>query len=212
MQDPIPPPPALLQSLVTPLATALDLPTLPLHIHEVLAIAALYTFVQLRASPYLARHLLPRLYASFSPRTRASWDIHVVALVQACIISAVAVWVLWHDRDRWGMDWTERVWGYTGADGLIVALAVGYFSWDLMVCTVYLRTFGVGMLAHALSALAVYAFGFVWLPFSFPRGSLFDGVSILRQSSARLSTTTRPTSYYMNSPRPSSTPTGALTS
>ena len=161
MQDPIPPPPTFLQPLATFLADALSLPTLPLHIHEILGIAAFYTFVQLVVSPYLARRFIPRLYASFPRRTRINWDIHIVAFVQAIIISAVAGWVLWHDRERWGMDWQERVWGYTGADGLIVAMAVGYFTWDLVVCTIHFKIFGPGMLAHAMSALSVYLFGFV---------------------------------------------------
>ena len=165
MDDPIPPPPAFLKTLADPIASSLSLPMLPLHVHEVLAIFALYTFVQLVGSPYLARRFLPQRYASFSPRTRVSWHIHVVALVQAVIISGVALWVLWNDRSRWEMDWRERVWGYTGADGLIVALAVGYFLWDLGVCALHIRTFGVGMLAHAAAALAVYSLGFVCLPF-----------------------------------------------
>ena len=166
MHDPITPPPAFLKALAEPIADALSLPTFPLHVHEVLAIFSFYTFVQLVGSPWFARRYLPGLYGGFSKRTRISWDIHVVALVQAVIISGVAIWVLWHDRGRWSMGWQERVWGYSGADGLIVALAVGYFLWDIIVCTVYIRTFGVGMLAHAASALAVYAFGFVRPPFA----------------------------------------------
>lgn len=166
MHDPLPGPPAFLQSLATHLAEPLNLPTLPLHIHEVLAAALFYTFVQLVASPWLARRYIPSLYASFSPRTRANWDVHIVAFVQAVLISAVAVWVLWNDPERWGMGWEERVWGYTGADGLIVAMAVGYFTWDLIVCLIHFRMFGPGMLAHALAALAVYAFGFVITPFA----------------------------------------------
>lgn len=55
----------------------------------------------------------------------------------------------------------ERVYGYTGAGGLIQALAAGYFLYDLIICTVYIKIFGVGMLFHAISALWVFSFGFV---------------------------------------------------
>lgn len=55
----------------------------------------------------------------------------------------------------------ERVFGYTGACGLIQALAVGYFVYDLIVSIVHVRMFGIGMLFHAVSALWVFSLGFV---------------------------------------------------
>lgn len=55
----------------------------------------------------------------------------------------------------------ERVHGYTGAAGMIQGLATGYFLWDLMITLQNLRVFGIGMLAHATSALLVFSFGFV---------------------------------------------------
>lgn len=54
----------------------------------------------------------------------------------------------------------ERVFGYTGACGLIQALAVGYFVYDLIVSIVHVRMFGIGMLFHAISALWVFSLGF----------------------------------------------------
>lgn len=65
------------------------------------------------------------------------------------------------DEERKSMNWTERVWGYTGAAGMIQGLAAGYFLWDLMISLQNIRVFGLGMLAHALSALIVFSFGFV---------------------------------------------------
>jgi len=59
------------------------------------------------------------------------------------------------------MSWEERVWGYTGAAGMIQGMATGYFLWDLMVTLQHVNVFGLGMLAHALSALLVFSFGFV---------------------------------------------------
>ena len=55
----------------------------------------------------------------------------------------------------------ERVYGYTGASGLIQAFAAGYFIWDLIVSTRHIGIFGLGIWAHAVSALCVFSFGFV---------------------------------------------------
>ena len=57
--------------------------------------------------------------------------------------------------------WEQRVWGYTGAGGMVQAFAAGYFLWDLGVCLRNFRMFGVGLLAHAVAALVVFSFGFV---------------------------------------------------
>ena len=59
------------------------------------------------------------------------------------------------------MDYRERIWGYTGAGGLVQALAGGYFVWDLWVSTVHIDLFGWGPLAHAVSALYVFSLGYV---------------------------------------------------
>lgn len=53
------------------------------------------------------------------------------------------------DDERRNMTLEERLWGYTGAAGLVQALATGYFLFDLVVMIRYLDVFGLGMLAHA---------------------------------------------------------------
>ena len=55
----------------------------------------------------------------------------------------------------------ERVYGYTGASGLMQGLAAGYFLWDLLVSTRYIKIFGIGIWMHAVTALCVFGFGFV---------------------------------------------------
>ena len=72
------------------------------------------------------------------------------------------------------MDWRERVWGYTGGGGLVIALATGYFAWDLLMSATHVGIFGWGLLAHALSALSVYSLGFVSLPLQFSLPVLRD--------------------------------------
>lgn len=62
------------------------------------------------------------------------------------------------------MGWEERVWGYTGADGMIQGFAAGYFLWDLIMCAGNVGVFGWGLLAHAVAALVVFSLGFVCIP------------------------------------------------
>ncbi|KAL8328669.1 hypothetical protein RB597_004437 [Gaeumannomyces tritici] len=161
MRDPFPIPiiPALSKA-VEPLAEKLSLSTLPLHIHEVVAGVLLYTFVQLVVSPWISMKLWPKYYPLHDRGKRVSWDAHVVSMVQSCLINVLAVWVMFADEERWNMDREQRVWGYTGAHGMIQGLAAGYFVWDLIVTVIHLDVFGLGLLAHASSALAVYSFGF----------------------------------------------------
>ena len=55
----------------------------------------------------------------------------------------------------------ERVWGYTGASGIVQGFAAGYFLWDLAICAGNVDVHGPGALLHAASALAVSLLGFV---------------------------------------------------
>ncbi|KAI1115194.1 TLC domain-containing protein [Nemania sp. NC0429] len=161
MKDPfpIPPIPALARA-VQPWADYLDLPTLPLHIHEVVIIASFYEFVRSVVSPVLSSRVFPVQYRALSKTKKLSWDVHVVSFVQSTTISALALWVIFVDEERRQMDWRERLWGYTGGAGMIQALAAGYFLWDLCITAANVNIFGLGMLAHAISALLVYSFGF----------------------------------------------------
>ena len=61
------------------------------------------------------------------------------------------------------MDWRERVWGYTGAGGMVQGFAAGYFAWDLLASIEDVDVHGWGALGHAASALVVSMLGFVRL-------------------------------------------------
>jgi len=84
-------------------------------------------------------------------------------MVQSLLINTLALWVMFTDGERKAMGGSvvERVYGYTGASGLIQGLACGYFLWDLVVSTRYIKIFGLGIWAHAVTALCVFGFGFV---------------------------------------------------
>ena len=162
MHDPFPiPPPAWLVTIFRPLAEAINSQTLHLHIHEILLAALVYNLICSHMSPALSRRLFPTIYPNFSPRTKLNWDVHVVSLIQSLFINFVALYVMWADDERRAMGWEERVWGYTGAGGMIQGLAAGYFLWDLGICMNHLDVFGWGLLAHAIAALSVFSFGFV---------------------------------------------------
>ena len=165
MRDPFPIPPIpALSKAVQPWADKYGFPTLPLHIHEVVGFALFYTFIQTVVSPVLSTRLFPRHYPAHDRAKKANWDSHVVSLVQSVLVNAVALWVMAVDEERKAMDWQQRIWGYTGACGFVQSMAAGYFIWDLLMTAMHIDVFGLGLLAHAVSALVVYSFGFVSFP------------------------------------------------
>ncbi len=162
MKDPFPIPPIpALTRFIEPWAEYFSLTTLPLHIHEIVLIAAFYQLVGGVIAPLVSKRLFPIKYTNLSRSKRLSWNVHVVSLVQSTTINTVALWVMFTDDELRGMDWQERIWGYDGASGMVQSLAAGYFLWDLIVTASHVDIFGLGMLAHAISALLVYSFGFV---------------------------------------------------
>ena len=162
MQDPFPIEPIpWLRRATQPVAELFGLASLPLHIHEVLAACLLYGVIYYPLSPLLSSVFFPGVYPQLPRRRKINWHAHVVSLFQSCLINAVALWVMFADEERKEMTSEERVWGYTGPCGMVQGLAAGYFLWDLIVTSRNLDVFGLGTLAHAVSALAVYSLGFV---------------------------------------------------
>ncbi|KAL8794590.1 MAG: hypothetical protein Q9182_007613 [Xanthomendoza sp. 2 TL-2023] len=153
MHDPFPfSPPPLLVKAVTPLADFLKLPTLPIHIHELLFAALTYHIICAYISPFLSRRLFPKIYPSLPRRSQLNWDVHVVSLVQSVVVCAAAIWVMNADKERSDMGWEERIWGYTGAGGMIQAFAAGYFLWDLQICRPFVNYYGPTFILYELSS------------------------------------------------------------
>ena len=172
MLDPFPiPPPPWLVSTIKPFADALNLHTLPLHAHEVLSAVAFYTFCAALFSPWISTLLFPRVYPKMSRRGKVNWDVHVVSFIQALIINGLSLYIIWFDEERkaWrsGEEWDSRIWGYYGVGGLCQSFALGYFLWDLFMCSMHVDVFGFGMLAHAVSAVAVFGLGYVSINHTF---------------------------------------------
>ncbi|KAI5300622.1 hypothetical protein KEM56_002318 [Ascosphaera pollenicola] len=159
------PAPPWLQSLVAPLSDRLRLSGLPLHFHQLIISFLFYQSIHSFFSPFFSSRLFPQTYPSLNRRTRLNWDIHVVAFVQAIVISVLSLYVEFFDSERNAIVApVDRMFGYSLSSGTVGTMAAGYFLWDTLVCLRYFKLFGPGMLAHGISALSVYFAGF--RPFS----------------------------------------------
>ncbi|KAL9004993.1 MAG: hypothetical protein Q9188_002207 [Gyalolechia gomerana] len=160
MRDPFFSPPGFLLRATEPVAKSLSLKTLPFHTHEILPAFCFYEFINRIVSPYVSARLASQTYPKLSRKTKINWNVHFVSMVQSCLINALALWVIYADKERSSMDWKERLWGYTGAGGMVQGFAAGYFAWDLLVSIEDVDVHGWGALFHAASALAVSMMGF----------------------------------------------------
>lgn len=164
--------------------------TLPLHIHEVFIAYAGYQSIYSIAAPILSKRFAPKTYNSLPAQRKVNWNAKVTSMIQSTLITSLALYVIASDKERKSMDWTGRIWGYTGAMGMVQALAGGYFIWDLLISLVRFDVLGIESLAHAVSALLVTSIGFV----SFERITL--GRRLIMICSDLSPTTTVSTSFY----------------
>ncbi|EER37191.1 DUF887 domain-containing protein [Histoplasma capsulatum H143] len=109
MLDPVPSPPKWLQDAILPVAEKLGFHSMTLHIHEVIFFFAFYQLIQSVVSPLLSTALFPKFYPHFNRRTKLNWDVHVVSLIQSCLVNAAALWVMFADKERQAMTSSERV-------------------------------------------------------------------------------------------------------
>lgn len=172
MLDPFIAPPPLLIEAIKPISNYLSFSTLPFHIHEILLSYLVYQTIFSLVAPRLSAYLAPQTYHGLSTNKKVNWNVHVTSQIQSTFICSLALWVIWTDNERAQMDWTGRIWGYTGVMGLVQALAAGYFVWDVVVSAMHFRELGPGSLAHAVSALLVTSLGFVC--FNHPVVVVFD--------------------------------------
>jgi len=148
------------QAFFQPFFDLFSLQSLSFHAHEILFVFAVYHTIFEYIAPPLSSVLLSKRYNNLSYESKLRWNMHCVSMVQSVGISGLALWTIFMDQERKNMNLEERIWGYTGAAGLVQALATGYFLLDLVVMVRYLKVFGLGMLAHASSCLLTYTLGF----------------------------------------------------
>lgn len=136
------------------------------HWHEIFGSFLFYLTVQW-LSPIVATRYMGDTYKQLSRKVRINFDIHVVSMVQ-CIVSLLLVIPTWN-QPSWSYTATDaagRVLTYYPYGGMVTAVTVGYFVWDLLVCLQHLQLFGAGFLFHAVAALVV--FGGCLSPFCIP--------------------------------------------
>lgn len=147
-------------------------PSTPLqaHWHEVLGLFLFYCAIQ-AVSPWVSTALVGKAYTGLNHKTKLNFDIHVVSMVQ-CIILVVTLVPSWgneHFQNR-ATDPYGSIFGYNAYSGFVLAITIGYFIWDLIVCLLYIRLFGAGFLLHAFAALYVFSVALVkpycmpWMP------------------------------------------------
>jgi TLC domain len=150
-----------LANLIRPLTQRLNLSTLPLHIHHVLAAYLLYESLFRLISPGISRRLF-KTYQHLDARGRTNWDAHVVSMAQCLLINAMALHVMLYDPERTKaeVDWRERLWGYSINTGRVQGFAAGYFLWDSLVSIEHMDVLGASSLVHGLAALGITGLGF----------------------------------------------------
>ena len=161
MRDLLPPPPAVVVRLLQPIAEKYHLHTLPWHAHEIIGAFTIYLAISLFLSPICSEVLAPSLYRNLTGLTKVNWNVRVTSTIQSTFICAIALYVIFSDAERYQMNWETRIWGYTGAGGMVQAFAAGYFLWDVLISAMYLHILGIGSLLHAVCALLITCLGFV---------------------------------------------------
>lgn len=136
------------------------------HWHEVVLSLLFYGTIHL-LSPFVMSRWMGSHYTTLPKRTRVNFDVHVVSMVQ-CFISIASLAPMWnhsHWQNRLN-DPKSSIEGSTPYGSFVAAITVGYFVWDVIVCTVYFLLFGLGFLVHGLAAL--YVFSFCMRPYAQP--------------------------------------------
>ncbi|KAI3654270.1 hypothetical protein MP228_000989 [Amoeboaphelidium protococcarum] len=117
------------------------------------------------ASRRVSPLLVPQ-YAKLLRQKQIQWDIRVVAFLHSVLISALSLVVL-NDEQLY----RNRLLGYSYISGQVYAIAIGFFTWDLYICIVHYKDYGLGFLVHALSCLLVFLYSMT--PFAMYYGAVF---------------------------------------
>jgi hypothetical protein len=179
---------AALTSWAQPYCTMGGFPHLAPFLPDVLRSLGIWVGLQLlsnRVSP----KLFPQTWSKLKPATRASWNIHWVALVHALVITPATARIWWKVYQQGGMGGThalgqDRLYGFDKETGSVYAIALGYFIWDsivsALVCTsgrcnvayvigaishvhifLVLQYDGPAFVAHGLVAMTAFIFVYV---------------------------------------------------
>ncbi|EGW34926.1 uncharacterized protein SPAPADRAFT_132553 [Spathaspora passalidarum NRRL Y-27907] len=141
------------------------------HWHEILASFLFYLIVQELSGPIFSRVMGPT-YTKLPKRTKVNFDVHVASMVQ-CVVSFVLLVAHFNNEHFLNreQDPVNSLVGTTPFGCMVCSVTVGYFLWDIYVCTRYYRLFGLGFLFHGFAA--AYAMGAGLLPYCQPWAGAF---------------------------------------
>jgi len=160
MLDPFFAPPTALVRATQPLADFLDLPALPQHMHEIMVFTLFFTLLFV-LGPRVSATLFPNIYPQLRPKSKLHWDVAVVSMINSALIGSLALWGILADwTERHERTWQGRIWGYSGAEGFLGGVAMGYFIWHFVAMLIHSDVFGMPMVAHGISALFVTSVAF----------------------------------------------------
>ncbi|EKM55071.1 uncharacterized protein PHACADRAFT_255411 [Phanerochaete carnosa HHB-10118-sp] len=145
---------AFLQRLALPLARALDLPHLPPNFPLVAYSALGFTAIHVGVAPLLSRWLAPESYGKLkNRRARNNWNIHVVSLVHAVAVMALALRAFNEPALI-----ADKVFGWHRTAEVANSVAVGYFLWDTIDALVTFTD--LGFVLHGLACVVMYSLVF----------------------------------------------------
>lgn len=120
------------------------------HAHEIVISTVLYTILHLKIAPWVNRQLFGKRYSQLRDKgSKLDFDVHVVSMVQ----SLISIWML-----------LPIIGASTSADPntyqddralMVTAISAGYFIWDIVVCTMNFKLYGLQFWGHAAAALYV---------------------------------------------------------
>lgn len=145
---------ALLRRLVQPLARALDLPHLPANFPLIAYSALGFTAIHIGGAPLVSRWLAPESYGKLkNRRARNNWNIHIVSLVHAVAIIALALRAF--NQPALAAD---KAFGWHETAEIANSVAVGYFLWDTIDAIVNFTD--LGFVLHGLACVMTYSLTF----------------------------------------------------
>lgn len=120
------------------------------HLHEIVYAFVFYVGVHVLVAPVINRVVFCRTYSSItSHKLKQDFDIHTVSMVQAF----VSLYILWPTLSI-PLDLNVATY-WDHESSMVAALSCGYFVWDLAVCIMNFRLYGLEFFAHAIGALYV---------------------------------------------------------
>lgn len=138
---------------------------LPEHLPTALATAGLCQLVYLASFPLFRS--ASKLFTSLSKAKQIDWATRVVSTA----FSSYAVFASLRTVNDPVLG-ADRLFGYTAAAGHLMAVALGYFIWDLVICMQHVKLFGPGFLVHAICCINIYLW--IFKPFL-----MYFGVRVL---------------------------------